>query len=154
MSKYKLCKNDTVKCVVVEPNKKPYEAVISNTLRAKQKIVGGLIEYAYYDDDTDICCNEEYRINELPFNREIRDAEGNYIDYIGGTFFIIGKSDEDGNDTSLTDEQVKKYINEFDAPWFDGTKNEKRLKERNKEIEEIMKMFEETGIEGKFLIWN
>ena len=142
MSKYKLCKTKQISVVIVEPNKKPYGATIIDSLEAKQKIVEGLIDFTPYDDDVDICFNDEYRDDCYIFNREIRDNEGNYIDYIAGTFFITGKADKDGNSTTLTPEQVDRYIKEFDYPWFDGTKNTKRLEEKQKQIDEIVSKLE------------
>ena len=35
---------EKIKCLVVEPGKRPSVQVIDNTLEAKQNIVGGLIE--------------------------------------------------------------------------------------------------------------
>ena len=47
-----------------------------------------------YKDQVAIVCNEEGKLNGLPLNRTIYDSEGNYIDVIAGTFFMIGLGEE------------------------------------------------------------
>ena len=98
-----------IKVLVVEPEQLPRIEVIPNTLTAKQKVVGGLIEYAYIDDNYDaaIICNEEGKFIGLSPNRLVGD------DVIFGTFLIVGDN-EDGEDHSLGDEQIEKYQKRFD----------------------------------------
>lgn len=100
--------NDKIKALVVEPYKEPYEVLLDNSLKSKQKIVGGLIEYCYLldDDSVALICNDEGKILGLPFNREIG------YDVICGNFIIIG-DDGSGMDLSLTDEQITKYKERF-----------------------------------------
>ena len=81
-----------------------YEAeikFIDNTLKAKQKLVGGLIEIIDFTDDTLIVCNEEGKLLDLPPNT-IFD-----IDYIAGDYFVVGNDFENADFKSLTDEQIK-----------------------------------------------
>lgn len=100
--------NDKIKVLVVEPYKEPYEILLNNSLKSRQKIVGGLIEYCYLlDDDTvTLICNDEGKILGLPFNREIG------YDVICGNFIIVGDNGS-GEDLSLTDEQIHKYKERF-----------------------------------------
>lgn len=100
--------NDKIKALVVEPYKEPYEVLLDNSLKSKQKIVGGLIEYCYLldDDSVALICNDEGKILGLPFNRDIG------YDVICGNFIIIG-DDGSGMDLSLTDEQITKYKERF-----------------------------------------
>lgn len=93
--------------LVVEPYTEPREEIIPNRLSDKQKLVGGLIEYAYLnnDDEVAIICNEDGKNLGLPLNRDIG------YDIISGTFLIVGDNDS-GEDRSLTDEQVN-YYKEF-----------------------------------------
>lgn len=85
--------NNTIKALVFEPNKEGYVHSIENTLRAKQKIVDGLIEVVHIEDGICLICNEEGMLLELPKHRGIH-----------GTFLIVG--DMDGEFISLTDEQI------------------------------------------------
>ena len=114
----------SIKCLKVEPNKLPEEVTIPNTLKAKQEIVGGDIEYAYMENDNSVVliCNEYGKLDGLPYNRDIG------YDVIAGPFLIVGDEDT-GEDRSLLDEQIKKYKNVF---------NEKSIKDTNAKITEIM----------------
>ena len=96
-----------IRVLVVEPYTEPREEIIPNRLSDKQKLVGGLIEYAYLnnDDEVAIICNEDGKNLGLPLNRDIG------YDIISGTFLIVGDNDS-GEDRSLTDEQVN-YYKEF-----------------------------------------
>lgn len=95
--------------LVVEPNKLPYEKIIPNTLKAKQELVGGLIQYSSLETDDDIylVSNEESKCLNMEINRTIG------YDIIVGPFFIVGNLPDFGEDRSLTDEQIKKYKQYF-----------------------------------------
>lgn len=95
--------------MIVEPYKLPYKQTIKNDLETKQKIVGGLIEVTSLLDDEDVAliCNEEGKMYGMPLNRDIG------YDIIAGTFIIAGEVDEEGEFTSLTEEQIEKYKNRF-----------------------------------------
>lgn len=94
-----------IRILVVEPNKEPYELIINHTLENMQKIVGGRIEFVELEDDVDLICNDEGKMNGLPLNRVIKN------DIISGTFFISGQR---GGDTiSLNDKQIEKYKEVF-----------------------------------------
>ena len=60
-------------------------------------------------------CNEEGKINGLPLNRAIRDADtGDIADIIAGTFFICDCSGESFG--SLSKEQQKRYLEKYRLP--------------------------------------
>lgn len=113
-----------IRVLVVEPNELPKEEMIDNTLKAKQDLVGGDIEYVSRDYYSDVIfiCNEEGKLRGLPFNRDIGQ------DIIAGPFIIVGDDPEIGEDRSLTDEQIKKYQNIF---------NEKSISDTNIKLTEI-----------------
>lgn len=100
--------DDTIRVLVVEPRRVPYESEIKNTLEGQQRAVEGRIEYVYNDDNTIIVVNEEMKINGSDGNRRI---EG---DVLCGSFFIAG--DDGENLCSLTEEQIKKYSEKFAEP--------------------------------------
>ena len=97
-----------IKVLYVEPYKEPEELFIKNNLSEKRKLVDGNIEYAYLMDDYDIAliCNDESKINGMQLNRDIGH------DVIFGPFLIVGY-DDSGEDRSLTEEQIKKYKEQF-----------------------------------------
>ena len=103
--------------VVVEPKKKPVVQDISSDLESMQKIVGGSIEAIYpFEEPVALICNEKGKLLNLPLNRALRDDEGNVYDIISGTFFLCAAPPDSDRFTSLTDEQVKTYMEWFDMP--------------------------------------
>lgn len=96
--------------LLVKPNELPKKITIKNTLKEKQKLVGGLIEYVYLPNCNDVVliCNEEGKLLGLPPNRDIE------YDIVCGDFLIVGDDPEIGEDRSLTDEQITKYSKMFD----------------------------------------
>lgn len=103
----------TKKVVIVEPNTMPFMAEMDDTLEAMQSIVGGWIEPTrppMHDDEAIIICNEEGKLRGLQPNRTLRCSDGVLYDVIYGTFFIINAPSDSEDFTSLTDEQVNKYI--------------------------------------------
>lgn len=99
-----------MKVVFVEPHEKPRVIDIENTLEAKQRVVGGLIEIGYFNDDDSVCIisNEEAKVIGMDGNR--RTDAG----IIAGPFFVCGL-DED-NFRGLTDEEADKYMKVFEKP--------------------------------------
>ena len=111
----KISKN-TIQVVLVEPGKLARIAEVRTTLDAMQQTVGGNIE-AYYPFEEQVCivCNEEGKVNGLPLNRAIRDADtGDIADIIAGTFFICDCSGESFG--SLSTEQQKRYLEKYRLP--------------------------------------
>ena len=105
----------TLTVLMVEPGKAPYQAAIGADLKSLQQVVGGYIEsIAPYDDPVAIVCNEEGKLEQLPFNRGLRDESGNLYDYIAGNFMIVGLGEEDF--TSLPPEYIEKYSQLFAQP--------------------------------------
>ena len=99
--------------VLVFPVGKPGEVQeIDPSLKSMQSMVGkGYIQMVPYANDTTLVCNEEGKFNGLPANRP---AWGG-ADVIFGPFFFVGPADGEGNSTSITDEQIQKLKEEFDA---------------------------------------
>ena len=103
--------------VVVEPEKKPTAQDIGSDLESMQKIVGGSIEAVYpFADSVALICNEEGKLLNLPLNRALRDDEGNVYDIISGTFFLCAAPPDSEHFESLTDQQVKTYMERFAMP--------------------------------------
>lgn len=101
--------------VIVEPNKIPFLKEMELNLKNMQKVVGGRIEALYpYKDPVGLICNEEGKILELPFNRAMRDDEGEVYDVIAGTFMVVGLTEE--NFGSLSPYLAVKYMLEFFTP--------------------------------------
>lgn len=99
-------KEDKIKVVIVKPQQLPYEEIIENSLENLQEIVGGYIEAVSQERRCILICNEEGKIKQLPPNRVVG------WDIIAGNFFIT-KGNADGDFISLTDDDVKFFINKF-----------------------------------------
>ena len=100
--------NNKLKVLVVEPMEAPYVKEIEDDLKAMQEIVGGCIETVYpFDDPVVLVCNDEGKLEGLPFNRALKDDHGETYDIIQGNFFIAGLGKEDFD--SLTDDMIEKY---------------------------------------------
>ena len=106
---------ETMKVLVVEPEKEPYVKEISSGLSSLQKEVGGFIEAVYpFEDPVAIICNEEGKLEGLPLNRALRDEDGHVYDIIAGTFLIAGLSED--NFCSLDDAQLEKFSAMYKNP--------------------------------------
>lgn len=106
---------ETMKVLVVEPEKEPYVKEISRGLSSLQKEVGGFIEAVYpFEDPVAIICNEEGKLEGLPLNRALRDEDGHVYDIIAGTFLIAGLSED--NFCSLDDAQIEKFSAMYKSP--------------------------------------
>ena len=106
---------ETMKVLVVEPEKEPYVKEISRGLSSLQKEVGGFIEAVYpFEDPVAIICNEEGKLEGLPLNRALRDEDGHVYDIIAGTFLIAGLSED--NFCSLDDTQIEKFSSMYKNP--------------------------------------
>lgn len=111
--------------LLVKPNELPKKITIKNTLKEKQKLVDGLIEYVYLPNCNDVVliCNEEGKLLGLSPNRDIG------YDIVCGDFLIVGDDPELGEDRSLTEEQITKYSKMFD---------ELSIEKTNQRINEIL----------------
>ena len=94
--------NKKIRILYKEVGKEPKIMFIENTLEAKQKLVGGLIEVVPYEDVL-IICNEEGKILNMPPNLVFE------YDYIAGNCFVIGDDYKNADFKSLTDEEILKY---------------------------------------------
>ena len=108
-------KSKKIRVVMLECGKVARCEEINNSLESMQKIVGGLIEAVYpFEDEVCIICNDEGKLQGLPFNRALYDDKGNIYDIISGTAFICGCKNE--YFSSLTEEQINHYCKKFEFP--------------------------------------
>lgn len=112
-----LVKDNTIKVLIVEPNKYPVVKEINNDLKRLQNIVGGYIEviYPFEDDEVAVIANEEGKIHGMPLNRGIFN-DGDLIDIIAGTFIVCYAPTESENFESLPDNLIEKYYEIFKYP--------------------------------------
>ena len=107
-------KEQHIKALKIAPMERPEIYYLENNLEALQKAVSvgadyvGLIEIIDLDERACIVCNEEGKLINLIPNRRIED------DIICGVFYVVGQNDE-GDITSLTDEEILHYVEMFDS---------------------------------------
>ena len=114
--------NKKIRILYKEVGKEPQIMFIDNTLEAKQKLVGGLIEVVPYEDVL-IICNEEGKILNMPPNLVFE------YDYIAGNCFVIGDDYKNADFKSLTDEEILKYREDLKKRSF-NFKQYERTQER------------------------
>ena len=104
-----------LKVMLVRPMRKPVMIEIDDSLEAMQKVVGGPIEeYAPFDDDVSIICNEEGLLLGLPLNRATEfDELGLVRNAVAGDFFLCNAPAWSEKFLSLTKEQEIKYMEVF-----------------------------------------
>lgn len=95
-------KEDKITVLYKKVNEVPRILKIKNSLREKQKLVGGLIEVVPYLDNMLIICNEEGKIYNLKANIRF----GN--DYIAGDLIVVGDDYENADFKSLTANEINK----------------------------------------------
>lgn len=106
-----------MKVLMIEPGKKPRMAEIDGSLEGMQKVVGGYIQAIYpFEDPVALICNEEGKLLELPFNRALRDEDGDIYDIVAGTFFLCSAPPDSDNFEDLSDELMEKYSQLFCYP--------------------------------------
>ena len=102
--------------LVVEPEQRPKEKEIDDSLTAMQNIVGGYIQPIHLDDSVVLVCNEEGKFMDMPANRGLWDENGQLYDIVCGTFFLCNAPPDSDHFTSLTPEQVEQYQKRFYTP--------------------------------------
>ena len=101
--------------LMVEPGKAPYETQIGDDLQSMQALVGGHLEAVYpFDQPVALVCNEYGKRDGLPFNRALRDADGDAYDIIAGNFFIAGLGKSELAD--LPHELAEQFTKQFRQP--------------------------------------
>lgn len=142
-----------LKVLLKKIGRTPEVVEIDDTLEAKQKLVGGLIEVVPYDD-FDIVCNEEGKLLGL-YPNAIFD-----YDMINGNFFIVGEDYDKGEFKSLTDEDIEQLTtdlhyrsvsyspSQMKAVFKQEKELDERFEEEHKEItqeeyEKLMKLYKD-----------
>lgn len=95
--------------------KVPQKGLYLKRSESLQKMVGGYISFTYpFKEDVGIVLNDEGKLLGLPFNRALRDENGNPYDIINGDFLVVGLTDDDIS--SLSPELMDKFERLFHKP--------------------------------------
>ena len=101
--------------LMVEPGKAPYEMQIGGDLQSMQALVGGHLEAVYpFEQPVVLVCCESGKLDGLPLNRALRDADGDVYDIVAGSFFIVGLGESDFTD--LPHKLAERFAEQFRQP--------------------------------------
>jgi len=104
-----------MKLLLIEPMHEPREIEIEKGLSALQEAVGGSIQAVYpFDDPVALIVNDDGKIDGLPYNRVLRDEEGQIYDILAGNILVAGLGEEDFAD--LSPDLMHKYMELFRVP--------------------------------------
>ena len=108
-------REETITVLKVAPGAAPEVVTLKNDLHSLQEAVSidapyvGLIEVMYLDWNTCILLNEEGKLIGLTPNRRYGQ------DILCGVFYVLG-TDEEGEFTSLSEEEIERYTKLFAKP--------------------------------------
>lgn len=99
----------TIRLLVVENDKEPYEKIVRNNLEKFREIIGNKnIGVVLYEKDTLLIYDAEAIKKDLKVNRIIDN------DYkIRGTFILAGNNEREEDFKDITDEQIEDYKKQF-----------------------------------------
>ena len=96
-----------MKTIFVGTGRKPFVMVFEDELNNLQALVGGRIEVLHFH-------TEGTRTIDLVFNEECKFLFDEVNNYISGNIIIVAADEETGEFDSLTDDEVKFYLKEFE----------------------------------------
>lgn len=108
----------TMRIIHVEAGKEADVLSTDRSLEILQALVGGHLEMLCpFNDTAVIVCNDEGKIKGLPLNRGITHPEtGELYEIIAGNFFICDAPSDSDDFESLSEDQVKVYLEKFKYP--------------------------------------
>lgn len=96
-----------MKVIIKEPGQRPRETEIENSLSALQQAVGGYIETVTLAEDCCIICNEEGRLQGLPYNLTFCG-----VSFVGTILFVGVAGDEFAD---LSEQQVEILLKQMEG---------------------------------------
>lgn len=96
-----------MKVIIKEPGQRPRETEIENSLSALQQAVGGYIETVTLAEDCCVICNEEGRLQGLPYN--LTFCGGSFV----GTILFVGVAGDEFAD--LSEQQVEILLKQMEG---------------------------------------
>ena len=107
---------NTLRVLYVEPGKLARITEIGKDLESMQEAVGGDIQAIYpFEDTVALVCNDDGKCMGMPANRALY-MEGEMVDILCGPFFICDAPANSESFKSLSDEQLKNYMEKFKRP--------------------------------------
>lgn len=105
-----------IMALLIEPGKEPQLVFIEPTGKRIGELVGGLADFTWpIGDSIAIAVNDTGKLDGLPLNRSIRDADGNLLDVYAGNMLVMG--DHGGEEfDSLTADEIIHVVAVFGQP--------------------------------------
>lgn len=104
----KIFRENQIMVIVKRPGEEAYvEPLFENTLKSFQQTVGGHIETVTFAEDAVVVCNDEGRLQQLPYNCKFLG-----VDFYG-TIIICGTKHDDF--ASLKASCIPSLLNSFNA---------------------------------------
>lgn len=100
------------KILIIEPNKEPHSMKVTNIDNALIEIIGDNLKYIKLKKYIDLIYDDEAKLNNLDFNRIIKD------DVICGVFAIVAQYQDEW--TSLSSKQIRYYKKMFQLRHDEG----------------------------------
>ena len=107
-----------MRILLITAGKSPKELEIESGLESMQALVGGLIQVIYpFEESIALICNDEGKLQGLPYNRVLEDSTtGKPYDIVAGDFVLCYAPADMDDFMSLTDQQIEKYQKYFQHP--------------------------------------
>lgn len=96
-----------MKVIIKEPGQRPRVTEIENSLSELQQAVGGYIETVIFAEDCCIICNEEGRLQGLPYNLTFCG-----VSFVGTILFVGVAGDEFAD---LSEQQVEILLKQMEG---------------------------------------
>lgn len=96
-----------MKVIIKEPGQRPRVTEIENSLSELQEAVGGYIETVTFAEDCCIICNEEGRLQGLPYNLTFCG-----VSFVGTILFVGVAGDEFAD---LSEQQVEIMLKQMEG---------------------------------------
>lgn len=102
-----------IKVIVIEAGETAIKVIekFDHSLENMQKLVGGWLEAVRVTDSITLWMNEEGKLQGLPPNFYLTDANGQPLDIVVGDVLIAGTKNHDT--VSLTDAEIAEVQNRF-----------------------------------------
>ena len=101
-----------MKILIIEPDKEPYIKTTNNINNTLIDIIGDNLKYIKLKNNIDLVYDDEAKLNNLDFNRIIKD------DVICGTFAIVSQYQDRWS--SLSSKQIRYYKKRFQLRHDEG----------------------------------
>ena len=103
-----------MRVIIANPGESARVTEIDSGLHSLQAVVGGFIELWAVDGPAHFLCNEEGRLEGLPFNRFVTLSDGTVWD-IYGPILVVGADEDAGTFASLPEDVAAEWMTRLNS---------------------------------------